>query len=155
MTAADLMTADRSPVRPQETIGAVVDRLLGTSCGILPVVDAEDRLLGLLSAADVLRLMLPGYLASMEDYSFIPDTVGDDRVHFSAVAPLPVSAAARLEPDAVVEATDPLIEVIRVLARCDTDCLPVVSRGKLVGTVTRTEVLGALVAHDGTAGAPS
>lgn len=155
MTAADLMSKDHGSVRPADTIGEIVDRLLAAPCGALPVSDANGFYLGLVSVADILRLMLPQHLATVDDYSFIPDAVADQYVHFAAIAPLPVSTVARLEPGGVVEPSDSLIEAIRVLAQCERGCLPVVSAGRLLGVISRAQLLKALVTHDGAAGTPS
>lgn len=155
MVAADVMESDFTAVAPAERLGDVVDRLLAARYGVLPVVDTDDRLVGLLSVTDVLRAMTPEYLAEVEDYSFIPGTVGDQYVHFSAIASLPVSMIARSEPKASVEASDPLIEVVRVMKQCEMACLPVISGGRVVGIICRTELLRVLRAQDSAAGASS
>ncbi len=155
MTAADLMKKGHGSVSPADTIGEIVDRLLTSACGALPVSHADGFHVGVLSVGETPRLMLPQHLASVEDYSFIPDAVADQYVHFAAIASLPVSTVARLEPGGVVEPTDSLIEAIRVLAQCERGCLPVVSAGRLLGVISRAQLLKALVAQDGAAGTPS
>jgi CBS domain-containing protein len=59
---AEVMTADVVTAEPDWPVRHAVEVMLEDRIGCLPVVDAEDRVVGLLSESDCLRL-LASYLA--------------------------------------------------------------------------------------------
>lgn len=54
-TVADVMTRDVTSVRPEATYREVVDALVDHRVSAVPVVDAQDRVLGVVSEADLLH----------------------------------------------------------------------------------------------------
>lgn len=60
VTAGDIMTANPYSVRPETTLGTMIHVLRASDLVRVPVVDAQDRLIGIIARRDVLRM----YLAS-------------------------------------------------------------------------------------------
>lgn len=60
ISASDIMTANPYSVRPQTTLGTLVHVLRASDLVRVPVVDAKDKLIGIIARRDVLRT----YLAS-------------------------------------------------------------------------------------------
>jgi CBS domain-containing protein len=58
LTAGDIMTGNPYSVRPETTLGALVHVLRASDLVRVPVVDAEDRLIGIIARRDVLRTYL-------------------------------------------------------------------------------------------------
>lgn len=60
LTAADVMTGNPYSVRPETTLGTLVHVLRASDLVRVPVVDAKDRLIGIIARRDVLRTYLGG-----------------------------------------------------------------------------------------------
>ncbi|HSA62500.1 MAG TPA: CBS domain-containing protein [Nitrospiraceae bacterium] len=60
LTAGDIMTGNPYSVRPETNLGTLVHVLRASDLVRVPVVDAKDRLIGIIARRDVLRT----YLAS-------------------------------------------------------------------------------------------
>lgn len=53
---AELMDTDFASVQPEQTLSEVIGYFLKNKHGCLPVVDANDKLLGILTSSDFVRL---------------------------------------------------------------------------------------------------
>jgi CBS domain-containing protein len=60
VTAGDVMTGNPYSVRPETTLGTLVHVLRASDLVRVPVVDAKDRLIGIIARRDVLRTLLAG-----------------------------------------------------------------------------------------------
>ena len=58
LTAVDVMTANPYSVRPETTLGTLVHVLRASDLVRVPVVDAKDRLIGIIARRDILRTYL-------------------------------------------------------------------------------------------------
>lgn len=58
VTAADVMTGNPYSVPPETTLGTIVHVLRASDLVRVPVVDAQDRLIGIIARRDVLRTYL-------------------------------------------------------------------------------------------------
>ena len=135
LSVRDLMTERPRTVGPDAPLrGAVLD-MLRAGLGGLPVVDAGERVIGMLSERELLRDLLSHYL---------PRAGG-------AVAPPPPSSARRTVRDAMtrqvlcVAPEQPLAEVASLMLNKDVDRVPVVKEGKLVGFLTRGDIVRKLI----------
>jgi CBS-domain-containing membrane protein len=64
LTAADIMTGNPYSVRTETTIGTLVHVLRASDLVRVPVVDAKDKLVGIIARRDVLRTYLKATLQS-------------------------------------------------------------------------------------------
>jgi CBS domain-containing protein len=100
--------------------------------GALPVVDADQRVIGILGERDLLRHLMTNYLG---------DASGGK-------TPLP---APRVVRDVMsrqvlcVSPEQPLAEVASLMTNKDVDRVPVVREGKLVGFLTRGDIVRKLI----------
>ena len=141
MIVADIVRRSAPSVREHTVLTVAADALVESGLGSLPVLDADGLLTGVVSEGDLLRFV-----------------VGTR--HEPAGSPRTVSAAYRQDAyrhvvaDVMtrnpVTATEPLPvgEVARLFVRLPWRMLPVVRLGRLVGVVTRTDVVHALVGSD-------
>jgi CBS domain-containing protein len=60
ITAGDVMTGNPYSVRPETTLGTLVHVLRASDLVRVPVVDAKDKLIGIIARRDVLRTYLAG-----------------------------------------------------------------------------------------------
>jgi len=97
----------------------------------LPVVDGEDRLVGILTDRDIQRLS-PSLLSNVspEEYNAVFENT-------------PLAKVMTRNPRAVSPET-PIREVVTLLHDHKLGCLPVVENGRLVGILTVTDMLGLL-----------
>ena len=138
MIVADIVRRSAPSVREHTVLTVAADALVESGLGSLPVLDADGLLTGVVSEGDLLRFV-----------------VGTR--HEPAGSPRTVSAAYRQDAyrhvvaDVMtrnpVTATEPLSveDVARLFVRLPWRMLPVVRLGRLVGVVTRTDVVHALV----------
>lgn len=141
MLVRELYTHDATSVREDTDLDTALDLLARLRISALPVVGADDLVVGILSEADVLRLHL----------------AADPRAH---VRPQPSSGASSwprtvgevmsAEP-VVARQGDDVSRVARVLADTGWKSLPVVDdQRRLVGMVSRSDVIRALSTDDDT-----
>ena len=58
MTAKDIMTANPYSVRPETTLGTMVHVLRASDLVRVPVVNAKEKLIGIIARRDLLRAYL-------------------------------------------------------------------------------------------------
>lgn len=137
----DVMSREVRAVGPNASLADAIEMLIGKAHKALPVVDAERRVVGILTDGDLLaRLGLPsaGAQAALtcEELGRELDTL---RHSGQTVKDVMVSPAVTLPADALVA------EAVKVMTARGIKRLPVVDRkGRLVGIVSRVDVLRAL-----------
>ena len=147
-TVAEIMDADPVTVAADTDVESVIRLLREHELPGVPVVDAAGRLEGIITESDlVLRdeeadLHLPHYLTLFGGVIFLePLKRFEDRLRKAFAA----SARDMMTADPVVVGPDAAVEDAgRVIAESGHNRLPVVEDGRLVGVVTRVDVLGAL-----------
>ena len=147
MIASDIMSRDAAVVRPDATARDVVELLSQTHHSALPVVDEDNRVVGVVSYRDLMRLALPDYLDGV-DLSFLPASAGF----------FPACASPDCLGDATVETfmrrdylprvppTEPVAEVARIMLNNNVRRVVVVDEGsRLLGVVSRGDIVRAIV----------
>jgi CBS domain-containing protein len=122
-TAEELMTRSRLTLRPEMDILAAIDELVDRQVAAAPVVDENEKLLGVLTEKDCLRVLS----TSAYDAVYKEGTVGD---YMSTVK-------------VVVEAHMDLFQTVKQFLSCNFPTLPVVQDGRLLGRLSRKELLRA------------
>jgi CBS domain-containing protein len=119
LTATEIMTRDPRTVTPEMPLAEVASLMKSENCGIVPVVDAERRLLGVVTDRDlVMRTLAEGRSA---DGVVVRDVMTDD-----------VEA---------VTAHDPVRQVIELMGRSQVRRIPVVDRqDRLLGIISMADV---------------
>ncbi|MDA1118556.1 MAG: CBS domain-containing protein [Proteobacteria bacterium] len=147
MKAADIMVKDVVTVGPEAPVMDIAALMLERRISGLPVVDGGGRILGIVSEGDLIRRpeidtdrVKLGWLRLLltDDKSRARDFV---KHHGRTAREVMTQPAHSVAPDT------PLGEVVRLMERHHIKRLPVVERGKLVGLVTRTDLLLALVSR--------
>lgn len=146
MHARDLMSTSLVTVLPETPVGAVAQMLAGHGISGMPVVDAEGRLLGLVTEGDLIRR-----LAAPQDRSqswvrglfAVPaeQAARYARTHGRRARDVMTTNLLTVEEDTPVERIASIIEE-RNIRR-----VPVVRDGKLVGIISRADLLRALLAR--------
>lgn len=146
---SDIMDSDPVSVTPEDDIKTVLDRLRDHDLPGLPVVDPEDRVIGIITESDLVisdedsDFHLPHYVNIMGGVVFL-----ESMKHFEerAKKAFAASAADLMTPDPLTVSPDDDAETAaRIISEKHHNRLPVVDGdGKLVGVVTRVDVLAAL-----------
>ena len=145
MIVADIVRRSAPSVREHTVLTVAADALVESGLGSLPVLDPDGLLTGVVSEGDLLRFVV----GTRHEPAGSPRT-GPAAYRQDAYRHVVADVMTR-NP---VTATEPLPveEVARLFVRLPWRMLPVVRLGRLVGVVTRTDVVHALVGSDRLAG---
>jgi CBS domain-containing protein len=145
----EIMETDVPTVLPEDTIDTVLRTLRDHELPGIPVVNEGRRCVGIITEADLIMageegdLHLPHYFELFGGIVFLESTKKfEERLRKatgSVARDLMTADPVTISPDASVE------EAARVIARRKHNRLPVVEHGRLVGVVTRVDVLDALM----------
>jgi CBS-domain-containing membrane protein len=144
MNVADIMTRPVISVTPATTIAEAARLMLQHRISGLPVVDADGRVVGIVTEGDLLRRAETGTerrRARWLEFLVAPGRLATDYAHAHArkvgevMSPAVVSVAPQ----------DSLAEVVQRMERHRVKRLPVIEAGRLVGIVSRANLVRALV----------
>jgi CBS domain-containing protein len=151
--AGEIMAREVPTVRPEEDARTAIDLLSKSDLGAIPVVDDENKVVGIVSESDLILseeesdLHLPHYLNIMGGIVFVGSMKGFEERLEKAFA---TKVSELMTADPIVchdyESAD---RVAKKIAEKHHNHLPVIDAdGYLAGMVTRADVLAALVADD-------
>lgn len=137
MQARDVMTREVVTVGPMTSAKYAAEVMAGHGFAALPVVDDDGALIGIVAEADVLRRRVPT----------------DPRLHArrdETSGPVPPQMVGELMTTTVrsVDARADLADIARLFVDDRLRSAPVLENGRLVGIVSRRDVLRALVRPD-------
>jgi len=144
MRAEDIMTREVVAVRPETPVGELARLFAERGISGAPVVDAEGRLLGVVTETDLMRRIAapadsrPGRLHGLfrnpaelaRRYALLHGRTAQD-----VMTPAPVT----LGPEAPVESLAKLLEERKIRR------VPIVAEGRLLGVVSRADLLKTLL----------
>jgi CBS domain-containing protein len=146
----DIMDSSPATVHPDTPVEQVVALLREHELPGVPVVDADGRCVGIVSEADLVLpddqgdLHIPHYINLFGGTIFLePLSRFEQRLRkafASNAADMMTADPDTVSPDTTVQ------EAARIIHESGHNRLPVVEDGRLVGVVTRVDVLGALAA---------
>jgi CBS domain-containing protein len=149
-TVADIMQRDVVTVSPDDKLEDVVRVLHDHELPGVPVVNDGGRCVGIITEADLViseegsDLHLPHYIELFGGVVFLePLRHFEERLHKAFAS----SASEMMTADPVTVAPEATVqEAARLISKGGHNRLPVVEHGRLVGVVTRVDVLEALTA---------
>lgn len=121
----DYMTTQLIVFHPETDLFAAIDTLLSNSISGAPVVDSKGKLLGMLSELDCLKSIISG---SYYDY----ESLGGNVIEYMSTS---------------VEAVSPDTDILTIGDRFMNEGrrrFPVVEEGKLMGQISRKDILRAV-----------
>jgi CBS domain-containing protein len=143
MNAGDIMTLGAATVRPDTAVLTAAQLMLHHGISGLPVIDDDERLVGMVTERDLLRRAetgteqeRPRWLTFLMD----PAARAEDYVRSHGRK---VSDVMTRDPESVAPDT-PLADVVALMERRGFKRLPVVRDGKVIGIVSRTNFLRVL-----------
>jgi CBS domain-containing protein len=152
LTVRDIMDTDVPEVTVVDPIERVLTVMRDHELPAVPVVNEGGRCVGIITEADLVLsgedadLHMPHYFQLFGGVVFL-----ESMKHFEERLRKAFASTAEdlMTPDPItIEPTATVREAARVIARKKHNRLPVIEHGRLVGVVTRLDVLDALTADD-------
>jgi CBS domain-containing protein len=137
MLVREVMSSPAVHVSPESPLKEVLGLLDEHQITSLPVLDEDGHLVGVISEADVLR------------DSVLPDRRAHERSVELTVPPSPMRVTDVMTHLAVsVAPDDDVADAVELLVDTQMKSLPVVSYGRVVGMLSRRDVISVLARHD-------
>jgi CBS domain-containing protein len=138
MRARDIMSSPVHTVLEAASVDDAVGLLTTKAVTALPVLDPDGRLVGMVSEGDLLRHRVPADPTA--HIMRLPDTDPADR---------PAMVVQVMSPDPITTRPDAdVAEVAETMLAHDVRSMPVVQDGRVVGIVSRRDILRAMVRGD-------
>lgn len=143
MIVADVMTNNPVTTRPEAALGEAAELMVNHRISGLPVVDAAGRVVGMVTQGDLLRRAelgtagrTPGWLSQF----LAPGRAAENYVHTHGllISEIMTQNVISVAPDTSLAA------VVQIMESEQVKRLPVLQDGKLVGIVSRADLLRAL-----------
>jgi CBS-domain-containing membrane protein len=113
--------------------------------GLLPVVDKNDKPVGIIGMRDLLKLELPDFVNFVADVDFVHDFGAVEETRPSASV-LNKSVKSLMRPMLAVEEDCGLLRAYALLLQQNLHDMPVVSKeGKLIGIASRVDIGAAIL----------
>lgn len=151
MLAKDIMTRDVLTTGPEEKVEKVAALMLENKISGVPVVNAEKRVVGIITEKDLMikakELKIPFYITLFDSIIFLENPIrfNNELKKYAAYR----VKDAMTEKVFIVEEDTPLTEIIEMMQQREINRVPVVRHGKLVGIISRNDILKALVKQHG------
>lgn len=144
MKASDVMTRGALTVTADSTVTAAAQLMLSHHVSGLPVVDAAGAVIGMVTEGDLLRRAEIGterHRARWLELLLGPGRLAGDyvRSHGRTVGEVMTRGVAAITP------ATPLADAVALMEERRVKRLPVIDRGRLVGIVSRANLLAALL----------
>ncbi len=144
------MVTDVLTVRKETSLRDLAEILISRHIGGVPVVDEENRYLGVVGEHDLIRHEKPLHIPTVITLfdSWIPLELPSslkkemERISATSVGDLYNSKAPTVIPDT------PIRDAVSLFEKEEVDILPVLDAGKLVGVVGRGDLVHLLVTGD-------
>lgn len=144
MKATDIMSTDVVTVGPDASVQHVADLLVKHRISGMPVVDGSGRVIGLVSEGDLLRRADAG--TGHERSWWLKLFLGSEGLAREYIHEHSRQVADVMSREIITAAPDtPVSELAEILEKHRIKRLPIVKDGKLVGIVSRANLLHALV----------
>jgi CBS domain-containing protein len=143
MNASDVMVCEVVTVGPEEAVSKAVQLLVDHDISALPVVDGERRVIGILSEADLLHREKIG---TEKHRAWWLEAVTPPSVLALDYAKSHGRRVAELMSQDIISANEdtPLSELANILEKHRIKRVPILRDGKLVGIVSRSNLIQAL-----------
>jgi CBS domain-containing protein len=135
LAVRDVMNDQPRTIGPDVPLKEAARTLVRTGLGALPVVDADERVIGLVSEREVIR-----HLVTVQAF-----TGADARVTSPGASGTRTVRDVMTRQVLCVAPQQPIAEVAALMSNRDVDRVPVVRDGRLVGFLTRGDIVRKLI----------
>jgi CBS domain-containing protein len=153
MHVRDVMSTGVVTAKPADTVRSVVMKMLSRHCGAIPVVEEDDRLIGMVTLRDVLLPLYPNFGEYIHDNVHSRDFVEMEE-GYAEVLGQRVQEVMSLNP-LTISPNAPVLEAASYMGLKHFRRIPVVEKGRLVGMVSIGDINRGLFFEKGHAVTPS
>lgn len=139
MKVLELMKTHVIKTTVEATMHDAVDMMDLYQISGLPVVDSEDRLIGIITEFDVIQTLLLPYTETAA-----PDTATDFHILVERVKKKSV-AESMTSPVISIDENADVVDAARLMMQHRIKRLPVTSEGRLVGIISRIDICQAIL----------
>jgi len=148
MKVKEIMTKDVTSVTPDTNAKEALELLLKMQISGLPVIDKENKLIGMFTEKDILRYILPSYIEKVGRFIY-EENPKATRKKFQDLKDLLVTKLMRKDVVTVDEDAS-LCEVTRLMLTQKVRRIPVLDKEKkVVGIVAREDIVRAYTREAG------
>lgn len=149
LRAKDIMTKDVITVKKDHTVNQVIEILMNKNISGVPVVNDEDQVIGIVTEGDLIyrskKLEIPRYFTILDSYIFLDNTKKMEEQIRKMVG---YRVEDIMTKDViVVDKEDTLEEIATIMTKKSVNRVPVVADTKLVGIVTRRDIIRAYASN--------
>lgn len=147
LTAKDIMTTDIVTVSPETDVSQAARLLLEKHINGIPVVDSDQRVVGILCQSDLIaqqkKISLPSLFTLLDGFISFSSTKNLDN-EFKKIAAIKVSGAMTANPVTVSPDTT-IEEIATLMVNHGFHTVPVVQNNRLVGVIGKEDVLKTII----------
>ncbi len=140
----DFMNTQIVSIKRATPIGEIARIFLTHGFDFLPVVDEENHLLGVITKKDILAPFIPEYFELLDSVDFISDFGSLESSVTETLEHLLVAEDIMIKDPITIDEEASLFKAIALISHHKVRHLPVVRQGKIVGIVSRTDILRAI-----------
>jgi len=145
MLAKDIMTKEVITVKQDNTIEEVIKLVLENNISGLPVVDEDNKVIGIITEGDLIyrskKLHIPTFFTLLDSYIFLenPKNLEEQLKKMTGYKVKDVMT----EDVIAVDHEETIEEIATIMSRKNINRIPVLKEGKLVGIVSRRDIIKA------------
>jgi CBS domain-containing protein len=147
LTARDIMTPESVTVSPETDVSQAARLLLEKHINGIPVVDSNQRVVGVLCQSDLIaqqkKISLPSLFTLLDGFISFSSNKNLEK-EFKKIAAIKVSEAMTADPVTVSPDT-PIEEVATLMVNRGFHTIPVVEDDRLVGVIGKEDVLKTII----------
>jgi CBS domain-containing protein len=134
MFVRDVMSTGIVSAHPTDTVRSVIVKMLSRHCGAIPVVEGDNRLVGIVTVRDILLPLYPNYGDYIHDNVHSRDFLEMEE-GYREVWSKKVEEVMSRNP-LTISSGDPILEAASYMGLKNFRRVPVVDQGQLVGMVS-------------------
>jgi len=142
MKAKNVMSKDVVTVSPSAGIREIYDIFKKTRYGGMPVVDEGRRILGMITKAEILSILLPDYFDMLGENIIFIDDFGALEEEFESLPSFELFIAEDImkKGAVTVEKNVSLLKVVAMMKKCNVRRILVAKDNILQGIITRGDI---------------
>jgi len=146
MKIKDVMSKRVVSITPNIGIRQIYKIFCEKGFGGLPVVNKENKIIGIVTKNELLAVILPDYFGMIENFLFIDDFGAlDKELEDLPELSLFLAEDLMIRDVATIDADASLLKAPVLMHKHNIRYIPVVKEEKLVGIITRSDILKALM----------